>query len=248
MFRILFLHHPIFCRGSVLRRSRYLLISVRDDFTEHLDRTTVIHTHISVRIHSAITGIFQYRAICQCQISGLHSCCLRQNVIHLRHHVVDHLVEFCLDVHDNGLGYPVIFFFGQIRVIGSVISSCQKHGFQSADIRTEIGRDFNRKVKYLCSVNIVISGAIAPHRVCSVLWPERCIESRSLIRLHGHLVTGAVLHEINAFDLHGYASVSVFRKAYIGQFRQFIQNLVSRIPQVIGMLNATAFHCADLII
>ena len=161
---------------------------------------------------------------------------------------MDHLVEFCLDVHDNGLGYPVIFSFGQIRVIGSVISSCQKHGFQSADICVQVGRNLHGEIKYLCAVNIIISGAVSSYGVGGILRPERSVEAGGFIRLQSDLITGSVLYEIHALDLYGYTAVSIFGKGHVGQLCQFIQNLISRVSQVVGMFNAATLNGTDLIV
>ena len=54
--------------------------------------------------------------------------------------------------------------------------------------------------------------------------------------------------EIHTLDLYGYTAVSVLGKAHIGQLCQFIEDLISRIPQVIGMLNTAALNGTDLIV
>ena len=126
-----------------------------------------------------------------------------------------------------------------------MISSCQKHGFQSADICVQVGRNLHGEIKYLCAVNIIISGAVSSDGVGGILRPERSVEAGGFIRLQSDLITGSVLYEIHALDLYGYTAVSIFGK---GQLCQFIQNLISRVSQVVGMFNAATLNGTDLIV
>ena len=161
---------------------------------------------------------------------------------------MDHLVELTLNIHDNGLGDTVVFSFRQICIISSVITSGQKHCLQAADICVQVGRNLHGEIKYLCAVNIIISGAVSSDGVGGILRPERSVEAGGFIRLQSNLITGSVLYEIHALDLYGYTAVSIFGKGHVGQLCQFIQNLISRVSQVVGMFNAATLNGTDLIV
>ena len=161
---------------------------------------------------------------------------------------MDHLVKFTLYVHNDRLGYAVVFSLCEVGIVGSVISSGQKHCLQPADIGSQIRRYLDREVKHLCAIDIINSGTVIPCSIRSIHGPERCHEAGSFVRLHGDLIAGSVLDEIYTLDLYGYTAVSVLGKAHIGQLCQFIEDLISRIPQVIGMLNTAALNGTDLII
>ena len=54
------------------------------------------------------------------------------------------------------------------------------------------------------------------------------------------------LYKINAFYLNRYIAVSILRIGDITQLRHLIQNIVSRIPQIIGVLHTAPLYLGDL--
>lgn len=89
-------------------------VTVRGNLLEKLQGTAVLVTHIT-------SG----RVVNLCEDTVYPGC-----------HTVNHLVELRLHIHHNGLGNTVVIVV-YVGVIGSVVASCQKQRFQSADIRIQ---------------------------------------------------------------------------------------------------------------
>ena len=71
------------------------------------------------------------------------------------------------------------------------------------------------------------------------------MESRLDIRVQLYLKASGALHEVYALYLHPDCAVNVFAVIYVRHLRQFIQYLVSGVPQIVGALYTACLDSAD---